>query len=243
VRDKQRTDVDIRPWSEGDFSLLERLMGDPAMTYHLGGPEIPAKIRERHERYCMIGASGTGRVFVILVGPDGLPAGWIGYWETEWREQHIWETGWGVLPELQSQGIATRATAAMLELVRAEKKHRYLHAFPSVDNGPSNAVCRKAGFTLLGEVDIDYPPGNFKLSNDWRLDLFDDSLETTPRNKEAGGEETRTLAHTSGFHDQLCQGVRKKTIPKQFTCGDVTTRSGRKEIWSKPWILWLNLRC
>jgi hypothetical protein len=51
----------------------------------------------------------------------------------------------------------------------------YLHAFPSVDNGPSNAVCRKAGFTLLEQVDIDYPPGVFRLSNDWRLDLLDDA--------------------------------------------------------------------
>jgi RimJ/RimL family protein N-acetyltransferase len=159
--------------------LLERLMGDPAMTYHIGGPETSAKIRERHDRYCRIGGSGTGRAFVIIAGPDRLAAGWIGYWETEWRGQRIWETGWSVLPEFHGQGIATGATVAMLELVRAEKRHRYLHAFPSVDNGPSNGVCRKAGFALLGEVDVDYPPGNFKRSNDWRLDLFDDALATT----------------------------------------------------------------
>jgi RimJ/RimL family protein N-acetyltransferase len=186
VKDKQRTDIEIRPWSEGDFSLLERLMGDPAMTNHLGGPETPAKIHERHERYCLIGGSGTGRAFAIVVGPDRLAAGWIGYWEKEWRGQHVWETGWSVLPEFQGQGIATRAAAAMLEMVREEKKCWYLHAFPSVDNGPSNAICRKAGFTLLGEVDFEYPPGNFEPSNDWRLDLFDDVLETT-----LGNEKTR----------------------------------------------------
>ena len=46
-----KADLDLRPWLEGDLPLLERLMGDPAMTEHLGGPETPEKIRERHERY------------------------------------------------------------------------------------------------------------------------------------------------------------------------------------------------
>jgi RimJ/RimL family protein N-acetyltransferase len=178
MNNKQRADVDIRPWSEGDLSLLERLMGDPAMTLHIGGPETPAKIRERHERYCQIGATGTGRVFVIVVSEERLAAGWIGYWEKEWQGQHIWETGWSVLPEFQGRGVATRAAAAVIELVRAEKKHRYLHAFPVPDNTPSNAICRKTGFTLLGEVEFEYPPGNFDPSNDWCRDLFDDALET-----------------------------------------------------------------
>jgi RimJ/RimL family protein N-acetyltransferase len=178
VKSKQRTDVDIRPWSEGDFSLLERLMGDPAMTTHIGGPETPAKIRERHERYCQIGGTGTGRVFVIVLGEERLAAGWIGYWEKEWQGQHIWEAGWSVLPEFQGQGLATRAAVAVIELVRAEKKHRYLHAFPTPDNAPSNAICRKAGFTLLGEAEFEYPPGNFDASNDWCLDLFGDASET-----------------------------------------------------------------
>ncbi|MFE7403490.1 GNAT family N-acetyltransferase, partial [Streptomyces sp. NPDC057557] len=61
------------------------------------------------------------------------------------------------------------------EQARAEHKHRYLHAYPSVDNGASNAVCRKAGFTLIGTCDFEYPPGNVLLTNDWQLDLAPDS--------------------------------------------------------------------
>jgi hypothetical protein len=48
-----------------------------------------------------------------------------------------------------------------------------MHAFPSVDNGPSNAICKKLGFILLGEEDFEYPKGSFMRSNDWRLDLSD----------------------------------------------------------------------
>lgn len=174
---EQHIDVDIRPWSDGDLPLLERLMGDPAMTEHLGGPETPEKIRERHERYCRIGDTGTGRMFVIVVGPGRLAAGSVGYWEKAWRGQHVWETGWSVVPEFQGQGIATRATAALVERARAEGKHQFIHAFPSVDNGPSNAICRKVGFKLQGEGDFEYPPGNILRCNDWRLDLFADVSE------------------------------------------------------------------
>ena len=58
-----------------------------------------------------------------------------------------------------------------LEAARSEGKHRFVHAFPSVENAPSNAICRKVGFTLLGERDFEYPPGHSMRSNDWRFDL------------------------------------------------------------------------
>ncbi len=169
--------VDIRLWSEGDLPLLGRLMGDLAMTEHLGGPETPEKIRERHTRYCQTGGSGSGRMFVIVAGPRTVAAGSIGYWPRTWQGQLVWETGWNVLPEFQGQGVATRAVAAVLEPTRAEGTHRFMHAFPSVDNGASNAICRKAGFTLLGEVEFEYPPGHFMRCHDWRLDLFAGSSE------------------------------------------------------------------
>ena len=147
-------------------------MGDPAMTAHLGGPETSEKIRERHERYCRISDSGTGRMFVILMGPGSVAAGSVGYWEREWQGEQVWEAGWSVLPEFQGQGIAVRATAAVVERARAEGRHRFMHAFPSVDNAASNAVCRKVGFTLEGEFEFEYPPDNVLRCNDWRLELL-----------------------------------------------------------------------
>ncbi len=167
--------VSIRPWSDGDLALLQRLMGDPVMTEHLGGPETPEKIRERHGRHCQSANSPKGGVFVIVVGPGQVAAGSIGYWEIAWRGQQAWEACWSVLPEFQGQGVATRAAAILLERARAEGRHRFIHAFPSVGNGPSNAVCRRAGFTLQEEVDLEYPPGHQVRSNDWCLDLFADT--------------------------------------------------------------------
>jgi RimJ/RimL family protein N-acetyltransferase len=76
-----------------------------------------------------------------------------------------------VLPEFQGQGLATKAIAVLVEKVRAVGKYAFLHAFPSNENGPSNAICRKAGFTLQGTVDFEYPPGHPMRCNDWRIDL------------------------------------------------------------------------
>lgn len=165
--------VSLRPWSADDFALLVRLMGDPAMTEHLGGPESEEKIRARLERYIDIEGTGRGKLFVIVAGPDAEPAGSIGYWEREWRGDAVWETGWSVVPELQGRGIATKAVALTLAEARREPAHRAIHAFPSIDNGASNALCRKIGFRLLGEHDFEYPPGNPLRCNDWMIEPED----------------------------------------------------------------------
>jgi RimJ/RimL family protein N-acetyltransferase len=166
----------IEPWGDNDLPLLERLLGDPAMTEHLGGPESPAKLAERQERYMRLPGIGKGQMFKIVEVATGDGVGSVGYWERESDDQLVYETGWGVLPEFQGRGIATVATEQVIEAARAERKHRFLHAYPSVDNAPSNAICRKLGFELVGAFDFEYPKGsgNIITCNDWRLDLFAD---------------------------------------------------------------------
>ena len=162
--------VTLRPWLDSDFPILERTAGDAAMTEHLGGPESADQLRARHRDYLAGSEPGAGRMLVILVGADAVPAGTHGYWVHQWQGETVWETGWFVLPEFQGRGIATRATIAMTRFAWADAPSRSIHAFPSVANGASNAVCRKAGFRLLGEVDLEYPRDNPLRCNDWRLD-------------------------------------------------------------------------
>jgi RimJ/RimL family protein N-acetyltransferase len=162
----------VEPWAEGDLPLLEQLMGDPAMTEHLGGPESPEKIAERHERYVQLPGTGTGVMFKIVEAATGESVGSIGYWDRESQEGQVYETGWAILPAFQGRGIATIATAQLIELLRAARKRRYLYAYPSEENAPSNAICRKLGFALLEECEFEYPPGSVMRCNDWRLDLL-----------------------------------------------------------------------
>lgn len=159
--------VRIERWSEGDLPLLEKLLADPAMMEHLGGPESRERIAERHARYIV-----DPLMFRVVDGTIGEAVGWVGYWEREWREQPVYEIGWAMVPASQGRGIASAATAQAIAVARSARERRFMHAFPSVDNAPSNAICRKVGFTLLEECEFEYPPGSFMRCNDWRVDLF-----------------------------------------------------------------------
>lgn len=164
----------IEPWSEDDLPLLERVVGDPAMMEHLGGPESAEKIAERQARYEQPGS----KQFKIVDESSGEPVGWVGYWEREWRGREVYEIGWAVIRAYQGRGLATAATAAAIAVARAERTHRFMHAYPNVENGPSNAICRRLGFTLLGEHDFEFPPGSTMRCNDWRLDLFSEGARS-----------------------------------------------------------------
>jgi RimJ/RimL family protein N-acetyltransferase len=170
----------LEPWGEDDLPLLHRLLGDPAMTEHLGGPETPEKLEDRHRRY-LDGKTGVVEMFTVVETATGESVGSVGYWERESQEGRVYETGWAVLPEFQGRGVATVATAQIIELVRALRKHQYLYAYPSVDNHPSNAICRKLGFELVDTDEFEYPKGsgNVMTCNNWRLDLFADNDSTS----------------------------------------------------------------
>jgi RimJ/RimL family protein N-acetyltransferase len=160
--------VTLVPWSRGDLPLLTRLLGDPAMTAYLGGPESLEKLRERQVRYENL--AGHDRMFKI-VDPMAGPAGSVGFWTTRWEDREVYEAGWSVLPECQGRGIAAAAIAQAIGVAAADAGHRYLHAFPRIDNGPSNAVCRRVGFALRGRAKFEYPKGHPITVNDWRVDL------------------------------------------------------------------------
>ena len=166
------TIVDIRPYSEGDQWILQRTLGDPNETKYLGGSESKEKIQKRHKKYLTLSKNPqTGSMFVIITNTKKNPAGTIGYWEREWNNQTVWEVGWSVLPKYQKRGIATSATRLVIDVLTKLQNHRYVFAYPEVNNYPSNAICRKLGFTLIGDKDFEYPPGNILHCNIWRLDL------------------------------------------------------------------------
>jgi RimJ/RimL family protein N-acetyltransferase len=157
----------LEPWTLDDMPLLRRL-NEPAMTEHLGGPETDAQLERRLERYAAT-TTDAARMFKVVV--DGAPAGSVGFWDREWNGEDVYETGWGVVPEFQGRGVATRAMEMVIRLAQATRRHDSMHAFPSVDNAPSNAICAKLGFALLGKSDFEYPKGHWMTCNDWRLGL------------------------------------------------------------------------
>jgi hypothetical protein len=91
----------LEPWGEGDLTLLERLLGDPAMTEHLGGPESEEKIASRHQKYLGLRGDSPDKMFKIVDAATGEAVGSVGYWERELPDEMAYETGWSVLPEHQ----------------------------------------------------------------------------------------------------------------------------------------------
>jgi RimJ/RimL family protein N-acetyltransferase len=157
--------IAIEPWTEDDLPLL-RAGNTPEATKYLGGPESEQKLLDRHRRY----VEGNDMYRIVLL-PEREAVGSLGYWDKEWQGEQIYEAGWGILPQYRGRGIASGALDVLAAHAANLGSRPYLHAFPSVENLASNAVCRKVGFELLGEHDFEYPPGHWMRCNDWRLDL------------------------------------------------------------------------
>jgi RimJ/RimL family protein N-acetyltransferase len=162
--------VRIVPWSADDLPVLER-SNTPEMTVYLGGPESPQKIIDRQARFLRLWESGAARMFTIRVGgiPDAV--GSVGYWTTTWHDDPVYESGWSIASAYQGRGFASRGLAACLQYAAENGDRDTLVAFPRIDNGASNALCRSLRFELTGVEDFEYPAGNPIRVHAWRFDL------------------------------------------------------------------------
>lgn len=139
------------------------------MTRYLGGPETAAQVVARHEKYLRFWETGEARSFVIADGSDSLGA--ICYWKTQWRDERAFEAGWFILPDAQGRGAASTALVLLIDDARLHSEgRRFLTAFPDERNAASNAVCRKAGFSLEGNSSELFR-GSVLAMNEWVLDL------------------------------------------------------------------------
>jgi RimJ/RimL family protein N-acetyltransferase len=157
--------IQLHLWADSDLDLLHRI-NEPEMMAHLGGPETEEQIITRHKRYLQL---TDGQMFCISVEQQAV--GSIGYWTRRWQGEMVYEMGWSVLSSYQGKGIATAAVAAALKRANNEQKYRFVHAFPSVKNIASNAICRKLSFSFVSECSFEYPVGHFMQCNNWRFDL------------------------------------------------------------------------
>lgn len=163
-------DVELHPWSADDLDLLRRA-NTPELMDQLGGVETDEQVIARHGRYLRLHADGTGQQFRITIPghPEGV--GIVGYWQHDVDGEPALEAGWSVEAEYRGRGIAPAAVLAMLDQARAAGETLPVHAYPRVDNPASNAVCRKAGFTLRREAEFEVAPGNVLHTNDWVVEL------------------------------------------------------------------------
>jgi hypothetical protein len=68
--------------------------------------------------------------------------------------------------------MGSRLDCAPVQRAREQPTCQLVRGFPAMNNGVSNAACRKADFELLGQVDFECPQRHTVRCNDWPLDLF-----------------------------------------------------------------------
>jgi RimJ/RimL family protein N-acetyltransferase len=164
--------VELRPYTDADRWLTEALETDERVMSELGGAWPVDAIPQIHRRRLASIANGTWW-FTIVPVPDVAPIGMLGIFGSEFQGSAISEVGWSVLPEHQGRGYASAALRMVLERALADGRWGTIHAFPGATHAPSNALCRKFGFSLLGQETIDYG-GRSLRCNHW-------ALEPTPR--------------------------------------------------------------
>jgi RimJ/RimL family protein N-acetyltransferase len=157
--------MELRRYRDDDLELTEALECDPGVMGDLGGPADPADLVEAHARRV-----ADEWYLTIVPRPGGPPAGTIGIWDSELHGSPIHEVGWMVLPAAQGRGVASRALGLLIERAREEPRFEWIHAFPAVSNAPSNALCRKFGFELVGHDDFVFR-GRRLHCHHWQLDV------------------------------------------------------------------------
>ncbi len=162
--------VSLRSFGPGDLDLMRALLGDPAMTRHLGGPQTEEQIQQTYEDYLVDDAPGG--VYVVVVGDDPTGVGWAGLWESQLHGSTVWEIGLSVLPGWQGRGIGSRALRLALDRAADERRHRFVHAFVGLDNEGSSRMCARVGLERIGEEDVEYPPGRWTRCAEWRIALW-----------------------------------------------------------------------
>jgi Acetyltransferase (GNAT) domain len=157
--------IRLEPWGKADLALLRRLLADPVMMEHLGGPESQEKIAERQTRY----EQPDSKQFKIVDEATGEGIGWVGYWERDWEGEQVYEIGAAGLSRAWSCGIS----------VARGNCHGFLGAEPPVPSclpvGRQRGIQRHLSQAWLHSartVRDEYPKGRIMRCNDWRLDLL-----------------------------------------------------------------------
>jgi RimJ/RimL family protein N-acetyltransferase len=163
--------VELRNIESDDLELYEAIHCDPRMMSDLGGPLPREGLAEKLRRDAA--TTESGETWVLKIIPDyesDTAAGTVAVWDHEVDGETVTEIGWMVLPDFQGRGMGSEAVRAVLDRARSERRWNVLNAYPPVSNARSNAMCRKMGFTKIGELDFHFRDRVLRC-NQWQLDL------------------------------------------------------------------------
>jgi len=164
--------IELVPYEARDLELTVALETDPVVMRELGGPTPRAELDTVHDRRVRSDEFGDLWLTIVLRGGDDEPRriGQIGVFNSAPAGEAVHEVGWSVLSAYHGRGIGSRALAMLIARLRADGDRDPIHAYPSVGNAASNALCEKLGFELAGQASFPYR-GTELRCNHWRLRL------------------------------------------------------------------------
>lgn len=143
------TEVELRDVAPGDLSIFYEHQLDADATRMAA---FPARDRAAFDTHWATKVLGNPATVTRTILVDGQVAGYIG----SWPQDGVRLVGYWVGKEHWGKGVATRALAAFLHLVR----ERPLHAHVARHNVGSIRVLEKCGFTVEREESVDVTSGD-----------------------------------------------------------------------------------
>jgi len=152
--------VRIEPWAEGGFLLLG-LLGDPRMTSTSAArtttrssPSVRPATRGWQN-------SGTGRMFRIVNAATDEAVGSVGYGTRRGGTNRSMRSD-GCSPRVSRGGAWPALQPPMQSRMpdRTESIGSCMRC-PATENRPSNLICRRLGFSLIEECQVEYPRSIF----------------------------------------------------------------------------------
>jgi RimJ/RimL family protein N-acetyltransferase len=160
--------MELVDYTDADLELSIALETDPVVMAELGGPRSLESIEKVHPRRVSPSADG-GMWLKVMLPDEDEPVGSIGVWRSDWEDEELWEVGWMLLARFHGRGLGSEALGMLIERLRASPTFDLVHAFPGATNAPSNGLCRKFGFELVGGAEVEFA-GRPLTVNHWVLD-------------------------------------------------------------------------
>jgi RimJ/RimL family protein N-acetyltransferase len=160
-------EIELQPITAADEWLTVALETDPVVMAELGGAWSEEQARATHARRLRTVRETGSWWFKLVRHTDGTALGSIVLWDSEYAGRPVSEAGWMVLPAEQGKGYASAGVRQLLDRAAAAgDRWGDIYATPGATNGASNAICRKCGFELIGDGDVDYG-GRILRVNHW----------------------------------------------------------------------------